>query len=368
MHDFLARLKENVTKPSGSMPTRAPKVVMASLLVLVAGVVTFCGRPQASQRAARADSRLASSAIDDARIKQLSKDLEKKERELRDKLRGLKTSAQPPANAFDDRPEYYARPPVTEPAARDESRERAERERQERRASNIVFSNRAQLLRPSSTQPPAPPVAEVTVKSETPKRQPASGEQILYEGTLIEASLTNRLNGSFTGPVNCIVSGPVYSVDRQDLLIPQGSRLFGSAHRVSGFGQERLAITFHRLLLPNGRSITLGDELGLNVIGEPGLKDKTDHHLFRLLATSAAVGILGGTSIAGTRYGVYTSGEDRILQTTVGATAGSVTRILDRFLNVLPSVTIREGHRVRVYLARDMFLLPYETAEEIAGL
>jgi type IV secretion system protein TrbI len=367
MHDFIARIKESATKPSGSMPTRAPKVVMASVLVLVACVVTFCGRPAASQRAARAESRLASTGIDDARIRQAVKELEEKERKLRDKLNAI-TSTQPTENVLDDRPEYYARPPVTAPPAQDESRERRERELQERRASNVVFSHRAQLVKTSEAPPPAPPIAAETVKPETPKRGPAPGEQTLYEGTLIEASLTNRLNGSFTGPVNCIVSGPVYSADRQDLLIPQGSRLFGSAHRVSGFGQERLAITFHRLLLPNGRSITLGDEIGLNVIGEPGLKDKTDHHLFRLLGASAAVGILGGTAMAGTNYGLYTTGEDRILQSTVGATAGSITRILDRFLNVLPTVTIREGHRVRVYLARDMFLPPYETRDEVAGL
>jgi type IV secretion system protein VirB10 len=368
MHDFLARIKENATKPSGSMPTRAPKVVMASVLVLVACVVTFCGRPPASQRAARAESRLPSTGIDDARVQQVVNDLKKREQELRDKLNAIRSATEPTGNVLDEPLQYYARPPVTAPAARDESRERAERERQERRASNVVFSSRQQLVKASDTRPAGPPLPAETPKQETAKLGPAPGEQTLYEGTLIEASLTNRLNGSFTGPVNCIVSGPVYSADRQDLLIPQGSRLLGSAHRVSGFGQERLAITFHRLILPNGRSITLGDEIGLNAIGEPGLKDKTDHHLFRLLATSAAVGILGGTAMAGTNYGLYTTGEDRILQTTVGATAGSITRILDRFLNVLPTVTIREGHRVRVYLARDMFLPPYQTADEVAGL
>ena len=32
---------------------------------------------------------------------------------------------------------------------------------------------------------------------------------------------------------------------------------------------------------------------------------------------------------------------------------------LDRFLNVLPTVTIREGHRVKVYLAGDLALPDY---------
>src|SRR5207244_1305779 len=33
------------------------------------------------------------------------------------------------------------------------------------------------------------------------------------EGTLIETVLTNRLDGTFAGPVNCLVTTPVYTPD-----------------------------------------------------------------------------------------------------------------------------------------------------------
>jgi len=39
--------------------------------------------------------------------------------------------------------------------------------------------------------------------------------------------------------------------------------------------------------------------------------------------------------------------------------ATSSGRVLDRFLNVLPSVTIREGHRLKIYLTCDIDLPPY---------
>ena len=38
---------------------------------------------------------------------------------------------------------------------------------------------------------------------------------------------------------------------------------------------------------------------------------------------------------------------------------GTAARILDRFLNLLPTVTIREGHRIKVYLANDLDLPAY---------
>ncbi len=39
--------------------------------------------------------------------------------------------------------------------------------------------------------------------------------------------------------------------------------------------------------------------------------------------------------------------------------AQSSERILDRFLNILPTITIREGHRVKVYLSGDLALPDY---------
>jgi len=41
------------------------------------------------------------------------------------------------------------------------------------------------------------------------------------------------------------------------------------------------------------------------------------------------------------------------------STAQSSTQILNKFLNILPTVTIREGHRVKVYLSGDLAVPDY---------
>ena len=94
----------------------------------------------------------------------------------------------------------------------------------------------------------------------TDRRSPAaSGEEPryrLFEGTLIDTVLTNRLDGTFTGPVNCLVSVPVYASDQQHVVIPTGSRVLGEARAVNTFGQSRLAVVFHRVILPNGTHVS----------------------------------------------------------------------------------------------------------------
>jgi type IV secretory pathway VirB10-like protein len=75
---------------------------------------------------------------------------------------------------------------------------------------------------------------------------------VLFEGTILETVLINRLDGGFAGPVECLLSTDVYSNDRQHLLIPAGSKLLGETRKVDTFGQTRLAVVFHRVLMPDG--------------------------------------------------------------------------------------------------------------------
>ena len=102
--------------------------------------------------------------------------------------------------------------------------------------------------------------------------------------------LTNRLDGSGTAPVNCLVTNPVYSHSGQHVLIPAGARVLGETRPVQALGETRLAVAFHRLLMPDGSTLRLDQFLGLNQIGDAGLRDKVNHHYWSTFGSAAAVG------------------------------------------------------------------------------
>lgn len=182
---------------------------------------------------------------------------------------------------------------------------------------------------------------------------------VLFEGTILETVLLNRLDGSFTGPVECLLSTDVYSHDRQHLLLPAGSKLLGETKKVDAFGQTRLAVVFHRALMPDGYSISLDQFKGLNQIGDTGLRDQVNNHYFRIFGVSLALGALGAVAEGGAAGPLTASGADLMRQGFAQSTAQSSAQILDKFLNVMPTVTIREGHRVKIYLAGDLALPDY---------
>jgi len=267
-----------------------------------------------------------------------------------------------------------------------------ERERTDdaRFASNLVYmrpsdppQQQAQLAQPTSA-----PVAfgsqrqadSSFVAPRSPGEQPQANESykrpieanidsatgqpyLLYEGTVLDTILMNRLDGDAAGPVKVLVSNPLYSHDRQHVLIPDGTIVLGEAKKIgaAGFGQQRrMAIVFHRLIMPDGYSVDLDQFHGLDQIGEEGVKDKVNNHYLQIFGTSIALGLVAGAGEIEQGGGaISTSGSQAFTTGAAGSVSQSATTILDRFMQIPPTITIREGHRIKVYFTQDMLLPAY---------
>ena len=202
---------------------------------------------------------------------------------------------------------------------------------------------------PGAAAPPSSPRTPGTAepgRSVQPTGPP--GWERIYEGSFLEGVLLTQLTGDFPGPVLAMVSVPFYSADRQRILIPRGARVVGTARAVQDPDQSRLAVAFHRLLLPDGSWIDL-EFTGLNQAGEGALRDEVDRHYFSTFAAAGAVGVVSGLALAG--------GSPFGLRAGVGQGLGqSATSVLDRFLNRLPTITIRAGHRLRIWFTSDVLV------------
>ena len=179
------------------------------------------------------------------------------------------------------------------------------------------------------------------------------GFERIYEGSFLEAVLVTQLSGDFPGPVLASVSVPFYSADRQRILVPRGSRAIGTASRVDGLDQERLLVGFHRLLFPDGRWVALEFQ-GLNQVGEGALKDQVNRHYLSMFAAVGAVGIISGLTLQGSNP--YAGGMEGFRSGAGQGLGQGALQILQRFLNRLPNITIRSGHRLRIWFTSDVLI------------
>ncbi len=74
-----------------------------------------------------------------------------------------------------------------------------------------------------------------------------------------------------------------------------------------------------------------------------------------MFAAAGAVGVLAGLTLQGSDP--YAGGGAGFRAAAGQGLGQSATQILSRFLNRLPTVTIRVGHRLRVWVTSD-FLVP----------
>ena len=205
----------------------------------------------------------------------------------------------------------------------------------------------------------APQDYSIPARLEVPHDPP--GWERIYEGSFLEAVLATQLTGDYPGPVLAVVSLPFYSADRQRILVPRGTRVIGSAQAVTNQDQARLSIGFHRLIFPDGSWVSLQFR-GLNQLGEGALKDQINRHYFSMFVAVGAVGVLSGLTAAG---GNPYEGGTQSMRSGAGQGLGqAATRILDRFLNRMPTITIRAGHRLRVWFTSDVLVLRPTTGEK----
>jgi type IV secretion system protein VirB10 len=117
--------------------------------------------------------------------------------------------------------------------------------------------------------------------------------------------------------------------------------------------------------MPDGYPVSL-DQFhspvgGLDQQGATALKDKVNNHYTRIFGASLALGVLGSAAQVGTGSALEANGADRIRQGFSAGLATAGEQVLDRFLNILPTVTIREGTRMKIYLSGDLLLPDYHT-------
>jgi len=183
---------------------------------------------------------------------------------------------------------------------------------------------------------------------------------VLQAGAVIPAALVTGLRSDLPGQITARVTQHIYdSPTGRFLLIPQGARLIGEYDSRVAFGQRRVLLIWTRMILPNGRSIFLERQPGADEAGYAGLEDGVDYHWGQLLRAAGLATVLN----IGLEFGQ--DEDDEIAeairdgaQDTVGRAGDEIVR---RQLTVPPTLTIRPGFPVRVMVARDLILEPYES-------
>ena len=200
-------------------------------------------------------------------------------------------------------------------------------------------------------------------------RMPVSPYEV-KAGTIIPAVMLGAINSDLPGQILGQVRENVYDSDTgEHLLIPQGTRLLGLYDHKIVYGQERVLITWKRLILPDGSSLSLKEGMpGTDALGAAGFHDQVNNHYFRIFGNALLLSLISaGVQLSQTpEFGQDFRGPTagNVLGAAVGQQLGSTAaELIRRGMSVSPTLEIRPGYPFNVMVTQDVvFPGPYKEA------
>lgn len=194
---------------------------------------------------------------------------------------------------------------------------------------------------------------------------------VVREGKFLDCVLVNKVESDIAeSPVTVKVSRDFVSLDGKYVLFPAGTTLLGTAGRVVSLQQARLFIKFHRVIFPNQKTAYFPhrDFPAMDQYGSLGVKDKVNYHVMMQFGAAIALGVFDGFGAA---FSAGSSSQDptarQLVMAQMAQNFGQVAgQIIQRYANVVPTITLPSGKKMKVYFTSDVVVTPYLRTSELS--
>ncbi|MBQ3775176.1 MAG: hypothetical protein II847_03485 [Ruminobacter sp.] len=189
----------------------------------------------------------------------------------------------------------------------------------------------------------------------------------IITGHVIPATMITGVNSDLPGKLIAQVSHNVYdSPTGKYLLIPQGTKIFGKYDSGIIYGQERVLVSWNRLIFPDGKTIDIEDMSGTDQAGYSGMNDLVNNHYLRLFTSSFLLSVIS----AGVTYSQdkHTSNNENgttassaMAQSFGNQMGNTAIQMIQKNMNISPTLEIRPGFKINVMVTKDIiFTKPYQ--------
>ncbi|MEY4756082.1 MAG: hypothetical protein RJA34_980 [Pseudomonadota bacterium] len=190
------------------------------------------------------------------------------------------------------------------------------------------------------------------------------GEFELTAGSVIPAVMLSGINSDLPGTIVAQTRQTVYATnDPGAVLIPQGSRLVGRYSADIVYGQSRVLAAWDELIFPNGSRIALRGMSAADGQGQSGIEDQVNNHFGRTWSSALLVSLLGVAAQQSQpqNQGVFNtpSGTAQASAAAVNSLSDVSSKILQKSLNISPTLQVRPGMAFNVMVNRSITLAPY---------
>jgi type IV secretory pathway VirB10-like protein len=190
----------------------------------------------------------------------------------------------------------------------------------------------------------------------TPKHQGPTGK--IAVGTLAEAIMGFTVISDYPGPWKGTLTQPIYSIDKKDVLFPEGSVIVGRTATIRGTNEainRRMALIPTNIVTPDGVDYDLGDQSIVDGSGISGLADTVEFHLTEQIAAIAAYSVVQSAPNLINKAADANPVQGSFISTTQAAGQ----QLLERYTALVPTITINSGARFIIFFTKSLVVPVY---------
>ncbi|PLC53936.1 type VI secretion protein [Pollutimonas nitritireducens] len=175
---------------------------------------------------------------------------------------------------------------------------------------------------------------------------------LLTQGTMIDCTLQTKLVSTQPGLLTCLATHDVMSANGQVKLIDAGTKFTGYQSGGIQQGQARAFVTWNRLETPTGVIVNISSP-GTGPLGEAGLDGHIDNHFWERFGNAILLSLVGDFGNWASNQGQSGSNNIRFDNTAEGGQE-AVSKILEKSLDIPPTLYKNQGERIGIMVARDL--------------
>jgi type IV secretion system protein VirB10 len=193
-----------------------------------------------------------------------------------------------------------------------------------------------------------------SVASATRAQVLATRRFIIPKGNFLDCTLETAINSELPGMTTCVTAFDIFGADGKVVLLERGSKLVGETRGQVAQGMSRLFILWTEARTPTGVVVQL-DSPGTDELGRAGVTGTVNNHFWARFGAALLVTVIDG-ALQGVAQHQETSGSTVVLNPQGGQQV--IDDILRNTINIPPTITVNQGSRLQVIVARDVDFRP----------
>ena len=233
-------------------------------------------------------------------------------------------------------PEGPAPPPIAQPSV----------------GNGLEGPTPAESARTSATRPAESALSALLTPTETAVARPTvlpTQRLLLPKGAFIDCTLETAVDSTLPGMTTCITATDTFGADGTTVLMERGTKLVGETRGEVQQGSARVFVLWTEARTPTGIVIPLASP-GTDALGRSGLSGSVNRHFWERFGAAILISMING----GEEYAVQSQSKGGTVIYDPSATQGVMTEALKGTVDIPPTVTVANGSRIQVLVARDL--------------